>query len=61
MRLFLASDLVHERADDRTGRWGKSTASLRLKWPQGIPSYFAASEDDVRYLLALPRDPSRAY
>ncbi|KAK4333626.1 DUF336 domain protein [Rhodotorula toruloides] len=27
-------------------KWGKSTASLRLKWPQGIPSYFAASEDD---------------
>lgn len=34
------------------GRWGKSTASLRLKWPQGIPSYFAASEDDVRPLFS---------
>ncbi|EGU12765.1 DUF967 domain protein [Rhodotorula toruloides ATCC 204091] len=43
---FLTSDLVSEMADERTYRWGKSTASLRLKWPQGIPSYFAASEDD---------------
>ena len=37
-----------ERKRRSVVRFGKSTASLRMKWPQGIPAHFAASEDDVR-------------
>lgn len=47
-----------ERKRRSVVRFGKSTASLRMKWPQGIPTHFAASEDDVRSVLppelALP-------
>ena len=36
-----------ERKRRSVVRFGKSTASLRMKWPEGIPAHFAASEDDV--------------
>ncbi|GAA5991513.1 hypothetical protein JCM10908_005738 [Rhodotorula pacifica] len=35
-----------ERKRRSVVRFGKSTASLRMKWPEGIPAHFAASEDD---------------